>query len=105
MKIAFKGNNATDEALIVRGLLAPHLLRSLLTEALVDTGVLALVIPPALIEPLGLRIHCRELAYDTNGFEEEVGATEGVRIRCQGREALFEALVGGHEVINGQLAI
>ena len=45
LRINVKLTNATDETLVNRGLLAPHLLRSLLTEALVDTGALTLVIP------------------------------------------------------------
>lgn len=97
--------NTTDEALIARGFLVPHLLRSLEAEALIDTRALALVIPPALVEPLGLRIRRRDIVYDANGGEEEVGVTEGVRIYCQGRETMVEAVVTGNEVIIGRIVL
>lgn len=65
-----KLTNAADETLISRGFLAPHLLRSLETPALVDTGALTLVVPQEVVEQLGLRIRRQQIARYANGFEE-----------------------------------
>jgi hypothetical protein len=46
--IKVKLTNAIDEALVNRGMLAPHLLPELETEALVDTGATYLLSFPAL---------------------------------------------------------
>jgi hypothetical protein len=101
IRVEVKLTNAVDETLVSRGLLAPHLLRSLSTQALVDTGALTLVIPPTLTEQLGLRIRRQQVARYANGFEETIGVTDGVIIECEGRQALVEALVVGDEVLIG----
>ena len=45
MNTKVKLTNAIDEALVSRGMLAPHLLLSCETEALGDTGATYLVMP------------------------------------------------------------
>lgn len=105
IRVNVKLTNAVDEGLVSRGLIAPHLLRSLETEALVDTGALTLVIPPELLEPLGLRIRGQQLAQYANGFEEAIGVTDGVIVELMGRQALVEALVVGNELLIGQVVL
>ncbi len=97
--------NAIDKALVARGLLAPRLLRQIEAEALVDTGALTLVIPPNLVEELGLRIIGQQTAQYANGFQELVGVTEPVEIECEGRRTSVEALVVGTEVLIGQVVL
>ncbi|MEH2424218.1 MAG: retroviral-like aspartic protease family protein [Nostoc sp.] len=100
-----KLKNAIDEALVSRGLLAPGLLRECETEGLVDTGAVSLVIPPQIVEQLGLRIRGQRVAQYANGSEETIGVTEPVIIECQGRETVVEALVVGNEVLIGQVVL
>jgi len=97
--------NAIDKALVARGLLAPLLLRQIEANALVDTGALTLVIPPNLVEELGLRIIDQQTAQYANGFQELVGVTEPVEIECEGRRTSVEALVVGTEVLIGQVVL
>lgn len=105
VRVQVKLTNAIDEALVSRGLLAPHLLRKYETQALVDTGALTLVLPPETREKLGLRIRGQQIARYANGFEEPVGVTEPVTIVCQGRQTSVEALVVGDEVSIGQVVL
>lgn len=100
-----KLTNEVDEELIRRGLLAPHLLRSCETDALVDTGATSLVLPSDILQQLGLRIRRQQTARYADGREEAVGVTGGVIIECQGRETVVEALVVGDEVLIGQVVL
>jgi predicted aspartyl protease len=90
--------------LIARGLLAPNLLREAEVEALVDAA-LTLVIPPDLVQALGLRIIDQQIAQYANGFQEPVGVTEPVEVECEGRRTSVEALVVGTEVLIGQVVL
>ncbi len=99
-----KLTNAIDEAMVSRGVLAPHLLREYETQALVDTGALTLVIPQKIVEELGLRIRSRQVARYANGFEEPIDVTEAVLIECQGRQTAVEALVARDEVLTIRFA-
>ena len=62
VRVKVKLKNAIDETLISRGLLAPGLLRECETEGLVDTGAVSLVIPPQIVEKLGLKIRSQRVA-------------------------------------------
>lgn len=105
VRVKVKLKNAIDEALVSRGLLAPGLLRECETEGLVDTGAVSLVIPPQIVEQLGLRIRGQRVAQYANGSEETIGVTEPVIVECQGRETVVEALVVGNEVLIGQVVL
>ena len=69
VRVKVKLQNAIDEALISRGLLAPGLLRECETEGLVDIGAVSLVIPPEIVEQLGLRIRGQRVAQYANDSE------------------------------------
>ena len=105
VRVEVKLVNAIDEALINRGLLAPHLLREYVAPALVDTGALTLVIPARVVDQLGLRIRGQQIARYANGFEEPIGVTEPVKIVCQERITTVEALVVGDEILLCQVVL
>lgn len=105
VRVKVKLTNAIDEAMVSRGILAPHLLRECETEALVDTGALTLVIPPQIVEQLGLRVRSSQIARYANGYEETIGVTEPVLIECGGRQTADEGLVVGDEVMLGQVIL
>lgn len=105
VRVEVKLTNAIDEALVNRGLIAPHLLRECISQALVDTGALTLVIPTSIVEQLGLKIRVQQIARYANGFEEAIGVTEPVKIVCQGRQTSVEALVVGDEILIGQVVL
>lgn len=105
VRVEVKLTNAIDEALVSRGLLAPHLLREYVAQALVDTGALTLVVPASIVNELGLRILRQQVARYANGFEEAIGVTEPVKIVCEGRQTSVEALVVGDEILIGQVVL
>ena len=105
VRVEVKLTNAIDESLVNRGLLAPHLLREYVAQALVDTGALTLVIPASVVKELGLRILRQQVARYANGFEEAIGVTEPVKIVCEERQTSVEALVVGDEVLIGQVVL
>ena len=105
VRVGVKLTNEIDEALLSRGLLAPHLLRECETQALVDTGALTLVLPPEIAQQLGMRIRGQQIARYANGFEEPIGVTEPVVVVCEGRRTSVEALVVGDEVLIGQVVL
>ena len=81
-RVQVKLTNAIDEALVSRGLLAPHLLRECATLALVDTGAFTLVLPPEIAEQLSLQIRGQQIARYANWFEKPIGIMEPVIIVC-----------------------
>jgi clan AA aspartic protease len=100
-----KLTNAIDEALVSRGLLAPRLLRTLETQALVDTGSVYLVLPEIVVQELGLRIIGQQLARYADGREDRVGVTEAILITWEGRQTTEDALVTGDQVLIGQVVL
>jgi len=103
--IRVKLTNAIDEALVSRGMLAPHLLRECETDALVDTGATYLVIPAKLVQQLGLRVRGQQKAKYADGREEMLGVTEALLIECEGRQTTEDALIIGDMVLIGQVVL
>lgn len=100
-----KLTNAVDEALTRRGQLSPDQVRVYETEALVDTGAVRSVLPPHVVQQLGLALRGQRVAEYADGRKEMVGVTEPIVIAWQGRDTLEEALVLGDEVILGQTVL
>ncbi len=103
--IKVKLTNAIDEALVSRGMLAPHLLREFETDALVDTGATYLVIPEDIVQKLGLRIRGQQKAKYADGREGLVGVSEALLIECESRQTTEDALVIGDAVLIGQVVL
>ena len=97
-----KLTNAVDEALLRRGQLSPDQVRTYEADALVDTGAVRSVLPPHVVQQLGLALRGQRVA---DGRKEMVGVTEAIVIAWQGRDTLEEALVLGDEVILGQTVL
>jgi clan AA aspartic protease len=105
IRVKVKLTNAIDEGMVSRGVLAPRHLRQVEGEALVDTGALTLVIPPAIAQALGLNIRGRQIARFANGAEQAVEISEPVMIECEGRSATVQALIVGDEILIGQVVL
>lgn len=97
--------NAIDEGLVRRGQLAPEQVRRYKADALVDTGAVRMVVPPHVVEALGLEITGQRVAEYADGRKDVVGMTEPIDIVIQGRSTFDEALVLGDEVIIGQTVL
>ena len=97
--------NAVDEALARRNMLKPEEIRVYQADALIDTGAVRSVLPPYVVERLGLALRGRRVAEYADGRKEAVGVTEPLIIEIEGRDTLEEALVLGDEVIIGQTVL
>jgi len=97
--------NATDEALVRRGLMAVDQVRTYMADALVDTGAVRSVLPPHVAEQLGLVMVGTSRAEYANGSKESVDRTEPVGIEVNGRRTTEETLVLGSEVLIGQTVL
>jgi clan AA aspartic protease len=73
--------------------------------ALVDTGAMRSVLPPAVADELGLLRLGRTVARYADGRLEEVDTTEGFYIALLGRQALEDAMVLGDRVLLGVTAL
>ncbi len=100
-----KLTNAVDEGLLRRGQLLADQVRVYETEGLVDTGTVCCVLPPFVVERLGVGRVARYMAQYADGRLEEVDLTEGFVLEILGRRTTEEALVLGDEILIGQTAL
>jgi clan AA aspartic protease len=105
VRTKFKISNALDEAMVRRGKMEAAEMRTYEADALVDTGAVRSVLPPNVVERLGVAIRGQRVAEYADGRKESVGVTEPVIFDWQGRDTLEEALVLGDEVIVGQTVL
>jgi clan AA aspartic protease len=87
--------NSVDEELAARGELDPNAIRSVVIEALVDTGATMLVLPADVVQMLGLRIQGHRNVRYADGRMNPVPWVGGVKIVILGRETIVTALVEG----------
>lgn len=97
--------NAVDEARARQGELSKDKIRQQLTDAVVDTGSVHLVIPPQVMSILGLSARGRRVAEYADGRKEPVDVTEPLVVDINGRDTIEEALVLGDEVLIGQTVL
>ncbi len=105
VRIKVKLVNSGDEANARRGTIAPDQIRSLETQAMVDTGAIRSVIPRRLMQQLGVAAAFRTRAQYADGRTEDVDVTEPIRIELEGRPLYEECLVLGDEMLIGQTAL
>ena len=105
IRIKVRLTNAVDEALARRGQLATDQVRTSVFDALVDTGAVRCVVPPQVVQVLGLQIRGQRVAEYADGRKESVGVTEPLIVECQHRDTMEEALVLGDEVLIGQTVL
>jgi clan AA aspartic protease len=102
VRAKFRLTNAIDEGLARRGQLAEDKVRSYEAEAVVDTGAVQSVIPPHVLQALGVLIQGQRIAEYADGRQDPVGVTEPILFEWQGRRTYEEALVLGAEILIGQ---
>jgi len=100
-----KLTNSMDEMLWRRGQLASDQVRRYEADAMVDTGAIRTVIPPHVLQALGLEIRGQRVAEYADGRHDTVGVTEPLVVEILGRDTLDEALVLGDEVLIGQTVL
>jgi clan AA aspartic protease len=97
--------NATDEELARRGQIPSVQVRRYEADALVDTGAVRSVLPPHIVQQLGLTIRGQRVAEYADGRKESVDVTGSVIFSINGRDTLEEALVLGDEVLIGKTVL
>ena len=97
--------NAVDEDLNRQGQLATEKIRSYEADAMVDTGAVRSVIPPHVVERLGLSIRGKRVVEYADGRNDVVDVTGPVLFKILDRDTLEEALVLGDEVLIGQTVL
>jgi clan AA aspartic protease len=105
VRVRVKLSNAVDQALVRRGLLSLDQVRHYEASALIDTGAVRCVLPPHIVERLGLDLVGKRVAEYADGRLEAVGLTEPFNLQIEDREELETAMVLGDEVLIGQTAL
>ncbi len=105
VRIKIRLINATDEALNRRKKLAKKKIRSVLAEAIVDTGAIRTFIPHHLMLKLGLLPDSYTEAKFADGRTASVIVSEPVSMEILDRRVTEGLLVLGDEVLLGQTAL
>ena len=105
VRVTAKLTNAWDDGLARRGQLAPDRVRTYEADALVDTGSVRCVLPPHVVERLGLEVIGQRVAEYADGRREAVDLTESFVVQVLDREELENAMILGDEVIVGLTAL
>jgi clan AA aspartic protease len=100
-----KLTNTVDLALYKRGMIQKEQVRSIETDAMVDTGAVRSVIPFNILEKLGANIYTEKIAEYANGSKEKVGVCEPIYFEIDNRDTYDEAFVLGDEVLIGQTVL
>lgn len=102
IRVKVKLTNLFDLEAAEAGMIRQEKVRSLIVNAIVDTGAVRSALPRPVLEQLGVRIVGRDLTVFADGREEAVERTSGISFEVLGRETKDEALVLGDEVLIGQ---
>lgn len=105
VKVRVKISNVGDEFLHRRGQLAKEQIRSVVVDAVVDTGAVRSVLPRPLMDQLGLMEQHRTLARYADGRADSVVFSEPATMEILGREVSENFLILGDEVLIGQTAL
>ena len=98
-------SNTRELVLAQLGHLASVQVHTVETEALVDTGAMHLIVPPALAEQLGLVRMCSQAVTMADGRDGVYDQTEPVTVELLGRSYALSALVMGHTVLLGAIVL
>jgi predicted aspartyl protease len=105
VRIKVRLTNGTDETLVRLGKLDASQVRSVLTDAMVDTGAVRCVIPAELATKLGVLLQGgRTVAY-ADGRSEIVPFAGPILFDIEGRDTYDDAYVLGDEVLIGQTVL
>ncbi len=94
--------NQFDEMQARRGMIPWDEVRSYEADAVVDTGAVRSVVPPHVLDVLGVELLGDRVAEYADGRKESVPLSEPLTFRLSDRETTGEALVLGAEVLIGQ---
>jgi clan AA aspartic protease len=105
VRVKVKLTNAVDAALARRGQIPPDQVRVYEADAVVDTGAVRTVVPPAVVEKLGVDQVGEYTAEYADGRKDVVPLTDAIRVTVLGRDTVEECLVLGDSVLIGQTVL
>lgn len=105
IRVKVRLTNAIDEGLVRRGQLTAVQVRTSEVDAVVDAGAVRCVVPPQVVQQLGLEIRGQRVAEYADGRKESVGVTEPLIVEILHRDTLEDALILGDEVLIGQTVL
>ena len=105
VRVSVKLTNPMDQAMVREGFKPADTIRQLELEALVDTGAVNCVLPPQVVDRLGLNRSFQQTVQCADGREEIVDVTEPVLMEIEGRKVYEECLVLGDDILIGQTAL
>ncbi len=105
IRVKVRLTNAIDEGLVRRGQLTAAHVRTSEVDAVVDTGAVRCVVPPQVVQQLGLQVRGQRVAEYADGRKESVGVTEPLIVEILHRDTLEDALILGDEVLIGQTVL
>jgi predicted aspartyl protease len=97
--------NARERIMARLGHLAPEAVHTTEVDALIDTGTMRSVLPPAVAERLGLLRLTRSETQMADGRWGEADRSEGFYVEILGRDALIDALIMGDHVLLGAIVL
>ena len=98
-------SNAGDVERVRQGAATIDQVRTCEVDALVDTGSSRSVIPPEIVERLGLTVMGHRTGRLADGNTAIVGLSSAVSFEIMGRETLEGAYIMGDEVLIGQTTL
>lgn len=97
--------NAADDSLFREKKLAKKKVRTYEADAVVDTGAVRTIIPPHVLNLLGVGTRGKRVAGYADGRTESVHVSGPVIVDIMGRDTVEDALVLGDEVLIGQTVL
>lgn len=107
IKVQVRFDNDHDTVTKHEGKLGRRKVRSVLTEAVVDTGAVMMLLPQELVEELGLRVFDTSIVQLADDRKIEMERAGGVGVTIADRRMVIDCLVGppGSEPLIGQLVM
>lgn len=105
VRVKVKLTNAIDAGMARRGKIKESEIRTYEANALVDTGAVSSVVPPRVMQKLGVLSIGSRVAEYADGRKDRVDLTEPIVFDIDGRITTENAMVLGDEVIIGQTVL
>jgi clan AA aspartic protease len=102
VRVKVRITNSADAQAAQAGKLAPDKVRSIESDALVDTGAVRSCVPAPLLERIGISAYEHRIVEYADGRKDSVGIADGIRFEIMHRKSSDDALMLGDEVLIGQ---
>jgi clan AA aspartic protease len=105
VRVKVQLRNTYDQMRARRGEIPVEQIRVVEADAVVDTGAVRTVVPPEVVEKLGIDCVGYYTAEYADGRKDVVPLTDAIRVTVLGRDTVEECLVLGDSVLIGQTVL